>query len=372
MSRNVHITDSIYGGKTMSKKGCLVVAVLLCLCFCTACGGKTGNEDVTPTEKLRAEWHKLVKPVTDEDYLGAVKKSRELHESLFPKGEIAPLGSGKSKEEANGELYAFGDSTAKRLTEIEQHTDLPLTGWTDAEFILSLLEPERVWKERYNGMYDDAVLEKINTRIATVVEGMADPSFYPEVEGLVSLLQERGLPRNDVTEYECYNEKGILSVEVNRTWSWYDWKETDEYSEEDYDYIKSQWPDGDYRYTFSELFYGGQDSSYTIVQYQIYESVGLTFDLTTGEELRLSDLFPAGEDYLSYLNTQIVAQMGQEYDEGSPFSGLRGDETFYLTVGREDSVAICFPGILREIGVFVEVPIPRFEETTEPETTGTE
>ena len=356
----------------MSKKGCLVVAVLLCLCFCTACGGKTGNEDVTPTEKLRAEWHKLVKPVTDEDYLGAVKKSRELRESLFPKEEIAPSGTGKSKEEANGELYAFGDSTAKRLTEIEQHTDLPLTGWTDAEFILSLLEPERVWKERYNGMYDDAVLEKINTRITTVVEGMADLSFYPEVEGLVSLLQERGLPRNDVTEYECYNEKGILSVEVNRTWSWYDWKETDEYSEEDYDYIKSQWPDGDYRYTFSELFYGGQDSSYTIVQYQIYESVGLTFDLTTGEELRLSDLFPAGEDYLSYLNTQIVAQMGQEYDEGSPFSGLRGDETFYLTVGREDSVAICFPGILREIGVFVEVPIPRFEETTEPETTGTE
>ena len=146
MSHNVRITDSIYGGKTMSKKGCLVVAVLLCLCFCTACGGKTGNEDVTPTEKLRAEWHKLVKPVTDEDYLGAVKKSRELHESLFPKEEIAPSGTGKSKEEANGELYAFGDSTAKRLTEIEQHTDLPLTGWTDAESILSLLEPERVWK----------------------------------------------------------------------------------------------------------------------------------------------------------------------------------------------------------------------------------
>lgn len=57
---------------------------------------------------------------------------------------------------------------------------------------------------------------------------------------------------------------------------------------------------------------------------------------------------------------------------GSPFSGLRGDETFYLTVGSEDSVVICFPGILREIGVSVEVPIPRFEETTEPETTGTE
>lgn len=356
----------------MSKKGCLVVAVLLCLCFCTACGGKTGNEDVTPTEKLRAEWHKLVKPVTDEDYLGAVKKSRELHESLFPKEEIAPLGSGKSKEEANGELYAFGDSTAKRLTEIEQHTDLPLTGWTDAEFILSLLEPERVWKERYNGMYDDAVLEKINNRITTVVEGMADPSFYPEVEGLVSLLQERGLPRNDVTEFEFYNENGILSVVVNRTWSWYDWKETDEYPEEDYDYINSQWPAEDYRYSFSELITGGLDCSYTIVQYQISEPVGLTFDLTTGEELRLSDLFPAGEDYLSYLNTQIVAQMGQGYDEGSPFSGLRGDETFYLTVGREDSVVICFPGILREIGVSVEVPIPRFEETTEPETTGTE
>ena len=150
-------------------------------------------------------------------------------------------------------------------------------------------------------MYDDAVLEKINNRITTVVEGMADLSFYPEVEGLVSLLQERGLPRNDVTEFEFYNENGILSVVVNRTWSWYDWKETDEYSEEDYDYIKSQWPDGDYRYTFSELFYGGQDSSYTIVQYEIYESVGLTFDLTTGEELRLSDLFPAGEDYLSRL-----------------------------------------------------------------------
>ena len=98
----------------------------------------------------------------------------------------------------------------------------------------------------------------------------------------------------------------------------------------------------------------------------------MTFDLSTGEELRLSDLFPAGEDYLSYLNTQIVAQMGQGYDEGSPFSGLRGDETFYLTIGREDSVEICFPGILREIGVSVEVPIPRFEETTEPETTGTE
>ena len=54
----------------------------------------------------------------------------------------------------------------------------------------------------------------------------------------------------------------------------------------------------------------------------------MTFDLTTGEELRLSDLFPAGEDYLSYLNTQIVAQMGQGYDEGSPFPVCAGMRRF--------------------------------------------
>ena len=342
----------------------LPVVLLIAAAFCVACGKNGGTENATPTDKLWTEWHQLVKPVTNEDYPGIIAKSREIRERLFPKKEIPPLGSGRSKEEANGEPYVFGDSNAKSLTEIDLHTDLPLTGWNDADVLLPILESERVWKNRYNGMYDDSALEKINTRIATVVDGMADPSFYPEVDGLVSILKERGLPRNDVVEYDFYNDNGILSVVVNRTWSWYEWKESDEYADEDVAYIESRWPIGDFRFWFSIGTFSGTDRSLRIIQFEIKETVGLTFDVTTGEELRLSDLFPAGEDYLSYLNTQISARLSQEYDQGIPFSGLRGDETFYLSENYEDgTVGICFPGILQGKGESIQVPLPGIEET---------
>ena len=117
----------------------LPVVLLIAAAFCVACGKNGGTENATPTDKLRTEWHQLVKPVTNEDYTGIIAKSREIRERLFPKKEISPLGSGRSKAEANGEPYVFGDSNAKSLTEIDLHTDLPLTGWNDADALLPIL-----------------------------------------------------------------------------------------------------------------------------------------------------------------------------------------------------------------------------------------
>jgi hypothetical protein len=66
-----------------------------------------------------------------------------------------------------------------------------------------------------------------------------------------------------------------------------------------------------------------------------------TFDLTTGAEYELKDLFPEGSDYVSLINSEIKKQIKEEEitDFLAPFDTIRTDHDFYLS---GDSIVIYF------------------------------
>ncbi len=61
----------------------------------------------------------------------------------------------------------------------------------------------------------------------------------------------------------------------------------------------------------------------------------LTFDLNTGRELQLRDLFAEGTDYLTLLSDSLYKQLSGSEDEWTdrlvaPFTGIKEDQKFYL------------------------------------------
>ena len=89
---------------------------------------------------------------------------------------------------------------------------------------------------------------------------------------------------------------------------------------------KKYWIDtGGIRYntwgSYSSLGYFAEDDTFRyMVAAYTYEEKGLTFNLETGEELRLSDFFEEGEDYIKILSDtnyeQNVRYNYRVYDEG--------------------------------------------------------
>jgi len=78
--------------------------------------------------------------------------------------------------------------------------------------------------------------------------------------------------------------------------------------------------------TFSQYEYSGGAHGMTYL-------FSYTYDLTTGRELSLGELFPKGSDYIHAFNTAIVNQMKERdiYDSQiSPFESIAEDQPFYI------------------------------------------
>ena len=164
-----------------------------------------------------------------------------------------------------------------------------------------------------SGLKDTAVQQKINNAIKTEMERVADPSFVPPGRG-VRMYEKQAVKKPTSYYYmvQYANCDNILSVALR----------------------------------YSRVYDLGSNRS---VQLQYVSP--LNFDLATGEQLTLKDLFPDGTDYMQYLNSRMLDMIQRsdpsrepsQYDWNyyyavqdavppliSEFKGFREDQPFFL------------------------------------------
>jgi|GEM_PF-662757 len=111
----------------------------------------------------------------------------------------------------------------------------------------------------------------------------------------------------------------------------------------------SDYPWRPYMFTADyEVFENTENTLSLITKYYQYTggahglgyTVAYNYDLKTGKELALSDLFEPGFDYITYINDHIYSQMAlleQEksvlWDTAYNFNGIREDQDFYIKDG---------------------------------------
>lgn len=330
----------------------LVVIAVACLTV-AACSKNGGDTNLTPTSVVTEAVTPTVTseptgtptptvtatpvPVTDLAALAA--RNRELHEAVITKRTVNPLGTAPAMSESEKLDRAYGIS--RRYSLEFQDIDME-TGNT----------VEETWTVPYtymriSGLRDETVQKKVNDRLESMVRTVSHPNFLPDIAGVMSVFKEHGLPKTKVHEYRLYSAAGILSVEVDVTWYWEEERvfandeELEKYCEQ------VDWADP--RYEILDGYYFVWNSPVRM-SYQLYGKYYLNFDLSTGEEMSLSDLFPEGYDYLAYLGEQAYEAVKYEYwfdhYDGSgaweSYDGMRehdagaalkitGDEEFYLS-----------------------------------------
>ncbi|MBO7402458.1 MAG: hypothetical protein J6U10_05655 [Lachnospiraceae bacterium] len=303
-------------------KKILTAAVLLALCcsFATACTkdpGKINEISGTPGETVTSTptfavtdtptptvtltptstptpTPTLAPPLSIADM---VVRSRELHEAVRPKTVANPLGTAPeySAWENNAAKYGL---TRERVVSIIEDDKSSYTCFCVAK------------------IKNETVAEKINQRLKEVCMDMSDPAYLPDSPGYVLLFRDNGPSKLELS-CECNEYQGILSVRINGYWTW-EWNKP----------------------------YGARTLP------EQFETVCLNFDLRTGEELSLSDLFPEGFDYLGYLNKELEeiskydywyseSWYNDDYDPSKEYDGgklplqLKGDEQFFLPYSGE-------------------------------------
>lgn len=163
-----------------------------------------------------------------------------------------------------------------------------------------------------DGLKNQAVEDTINRRIREVFDLLYSDDYIPPYRGIsVKLRQYQQYPKSlSVGMYSSFNSNNILSI-VTYCYVTYSYEQDDNYDAFGYGY-----------------------------------EIPLNFDLTTGEELTLKDLFAADTDYLDLLNRAVDEKLLQSgYDSGSetpdqempsetvltsPFKGIKPSQKFCL------------------------------------------
>ena len=200
-----------------------------------------------------------------------IARNRELHEIAGTAKDVSPVGTGNGKKAEKNPLtevnISYGISRVFSLSidgvEIEDNAYKP-SGANEGSRLASI---------RISGLRDQAVADKIHARVDEVVRTMGDPGYIPNVQGIVQLLRQYGPVASSVACDALHYGNGYLTVVVYASWRI-------------------------------------GDSTYV-------ERNRLTFNLATGEELRLSDLFPEGEDYIDL----ITKAANDPENNGNPFEG---------------------------------------------------
>lgn len=304
---------------------------------------------VTPTAIVTAEPTQEATPTLTKapDYAAMAARSLELHEAIAPKLTANPLGTGPEMTEQDKINYEYGfrKVSGVNIESINMKTGREATYSDTCQMV------------RVSGLKDRGVLAKINKRIETAARTMLDPEYLPDVSGIMLVVKERGLPEARVYCYAGSGANGILQVGVEGQWIWHedmvfaDYDEMHEYLNSDENRDKGAISYMDY------TFLSKTSTRIEIrIDYGLRETIEYNFDLSTGEEISLSDLFPAGFDYLTYLNEEMEkaskydfwfsdyeyrngngiqkSRTGWDYDESMEYDGGRlqekitGDEMF--------------------------------------------
>ncbi|MBO4652533.1 MAG: hypothetical protein J5649_04365 [Lachnospiraceae bacterium] len=282
------------------------------------------------------------------DYAAMAARSRELHEAIAPKLTANPLGTGSELSEQDKINYEYGFRNVSGVDTVYINLE---TG-EEASY------DDRCRMVRVSGLKDQDVLAKINKRIETAARTMLDPGYLPDVPGIMLVVKERGLPEAGVQCYAGSSENGILHIGAEGQWVWHEDMEFADYDElHSYINADENRNKGILTYMDYTILSEAEDHRMEVrIDYGITETIEYNFDLSTGEEISLSDLFPAGFDYLTYLNEEMEKESKyvfwfsdyeyqngngmqgthvigaydetQEYDGGHLPETIAGDETF--------------------------------------------
>lgn len=331
----------------------------------------TPTEEVTPTKGVTPTEGPL-------DLVALAAKSRELHEKIVPKTTANPFGTSPAYTEQDKKDYESGieRNDGANLKSINLLTGEEAS-WDDHECVLT----------RIYGLKNAEVQRKVNERVETVVRTMMSEEYLPNVSGIMAIVKERGLP--DKKEVECGGrcDSGIYSVAFCVDWIWYeDMTFEDALAAMEYTGNAAWVGNGEnFFISFTDSLDFDLSPLNITVKYGIREMIYLNFDLRTGEEISLSDIFPEGFDYLTYMNREVqklsaydfwfddyeYQQSGErktirtgdpvsdryqdrkEYDGGLVLADLTGDEMFFIsgsyveiTTNRGDRLSVKLPYML--------------------------
>ena len=370
------------GGKNMLRKVIMGVLVLVCVVLAAACSRNTddtnGTSDAaatgsvtpgageptttptgtaadptatvtaTPTTTETTPTGTVTPTVTPEGELNLAEvaaRNRELHELTAPGTKANPLGTSPELSERERLDYEYGITRSNnfRVALIDENIGMESYYWSSDNISF-----------RITGLKDEEVAAKIEDRIGTVARAMAKPEYLPNVSGVMTIVKERGLPSSEFEYRTGYSKNGILSLELNGQWYWEEivrFDKIEDYTEFYYsppeqppfDRVKAEWYEQEDGYVRAGI------------RYYLSENVYLNFDLATGKELSLSDLFPKGEYYLEDLKKryeesnryvfeffdEIYQDKGEirgtddydetlEYDGGALLHEIDGSESFYI------------------------------------------
>ena len=286
-------------------------------------------------------------------------KNREFHTRLLAADDFSHLGTGKELSEAILSDQAYG---------IERN---------HPDNVEDIFVSDGVNVIHVKGLKDKEIENKINDRIDEVVGIILDPAYYPELSGIVPFLREHGPGKREIYMSTYYNQNHILSLDISVSYNW-----TKPIAAKWYDDIPDTNDDGriddddiywftDYGVSFDTIqgidaYSGGglhssayEEMTYFNINWIYQEYKGLNFNLETGEELRLSDMFPEGYDYLELVNNEYFNQIVKsnysfsddyldengrervsdyykqyyepnEYDGGSLFTGINPNFSFVI------------------------------------------
>ena len=181
---------------------------------------------------------------------------------------------------------------------------------------------------KVSGLQNKEVEEKINTRLSDAFYAAKDGQEIPPYRGiLVNINADTPIISQNIYMYSAGNFNNILSIVMN---------------------VNEQ--RGDTYYSFIQTY---------------------NFDLNTGEELKLSDVFTSSFDYENAINENIknylirkqVTEEGFDYYTGvdyvqiEPFKGLRENTKFYLS---EDGITLLFDYEYPEFYLYQYYPVHYF------------
>ena len=298
-----------------------------------------------------------------------LRANRELHNVVEPKVTPAPLGTAPALTDLDKADITYG---IQRTNPINCYPVNLVSGarmdWNTSWY----LKPKIRQSVRVTGLSDETVQDRIARRIDEVVWAMADPNYGPDDAGSVALFREMGAPEiNIITDvYDVGN--GFLPVYICANYMWIEtvtFATTDDIYE--FQPLVQKNP-------LLECWEGEKHpvsgSSQWEVEYTYYVSddTTLLFNLATGDEVSLSDLFPEGMDYRTYLNNVIAGNIAyeywyrdtdwgrrgtggssydeyKEYDGASVFTGIT-DKTKFTYRGNEQTLSVEIPGASYDCG----------------------
>lgn len=336
----------------------VLLALLLSACSGQETPGKNGKEPaegttVTETPAVTAEVTPSISPTeeqiptvspTQEPERGhktpeAIARNRELHEIVKPKRKASPVGTGHvSNGEKNKKKYGLTvNSYTVYASEIDLFTKENANEETQFRSIC------------ISGLTNKEAERKINARIEEIALALADYDYIPDYAGILNLVDRYGEPEKKVGAGVAYSGIGYLQVYVTKSWIFKEKKtfrnfgELEEYLENREDFRES-WPS----YAVVDKDKDAETVTWEI-SYSVGDGVNVIFNMVTGEEPALSDFFPEGEDYLTYLSDLISEELKysywkgewngddydatREYDATAVFTGLTGEERLNLSVG---------------------------------------